>query len=242
MIFPLKTKTTSLVLGVVFHFFVPVLWRCVVQVWVSKKTKFRLDVISRKKRKSREKRNIMQSGRPHSTAFWYLFVLVTRQFCFRCLPLKGRVHIYRDANGVGEFLELLPGSIFGEQPFRRSVLSAHWIDSCWVLVLVQAGRRTDPCCCWWSCALRRTMHCGNYDHGCFGGHVHLTKIFVRATIPKKFCWLWGYLVVLCVRLRLQTEFMATLALHKRSVIRQLCSEQSCALICSLCWTWVLWQI
>lgn len=141
----------------------------------------------------------MQSGRPHSTAFWYLFVLVTRQFCFRPVPLKGRVHIYRDANGVGEFLELLPGSIFGEQPFRRSVLSAHWIDSCWVLVLVQAGRRTDPCCCWWSCALRRTMHCGNYDHGCFGGHVHLTKIFVRATIPKKFCWLWGYLVVLWLR-------------------------------------------
>ena len=66
----------------------------------------------------------MQSGRPHSAAFWYLFVLVTRQFCFHPLPLKGRVHIYRDANGVGEFLELLPGSIFGEQPFRRSVLSA----------------------------------------------------------------------------------------------------------------------
>jgi len=32
--------------------------------------------------------------------------------------MTGRVHIYRDANGVGEFLELLPGSIFGEQPFR----------------------------------------------------------------------------------------------------------------------------
>lgn len=36
--------------------------------------------------------------------------------CF--MLLTGRVNIYRDGNGVGEFLELLPGSIFGEQPFR----------------------------------------------------------------------------------------------------------------------------
>lgn len=36
--------------------------------------------------------------------------------CF--MLLTGRVNIYRDGNGIGEFLELLPGSIFGEQPFR----------------------------------------------------------------------------------------------------------------------------
>eukprot|EP00435_Cladocopium_sp_Y103_P069537 s968_g33.t1 len=36
--------------------------------------------------------------------------------CF--MLLTGRVNIYRDGNGVGEFLELLPGSIFGEKPFR----------------------------------------------------------------------------------------------------------------------------
>lgn len=30
------------------------------------------------------------------------------------------MNIYRDGNGVGEFLELLPGSIFGEQPFRHT--------------------------------------------------------------------------------------------------------------------------
>ena len=33
--------------------------------------------------------------------------------------VPGRVHIYRDGNGVGDFLEMLPGTIFGEQPFRR---------------------------------------------------------------------------------------------------------------------------
>lgn len=32
--------------------------------------------------------------------------------------LTGRVHIFRDSNGLGEFLEMMPGSIFGEQPFR----------------------------------------------------------------------------------------------------------------------------
>mmetsp|Transcript_11914 Transcript_11914/g.20426 ORF Transcript_11914/g.20426 Transcript_11914/m.20426 type:complete len:776 (-) Transcript_11914:60-2387(-) len=36
--------------------------------------------------------------------------------CF--MLLTGRVNIYRDGNDVGECLELLPGSIFGEQPFR----------------------------------------------------------------------------------------------------------------------------
>ena len=50
--------------------------------------------------------------------FLDLLVLVTSLF-LHPPPLKGRVHIYRDGNGVGEFLELLPGSIFGEQPFRR---------------------------------------------------------------------------------------------------------------------------
>ena len=33
---------------------------------------------------------------------------------------RGRVHIFRDSNGLGEFLEMMPGSIFGEQPFRQA--------------------------------------------------------------------------------------------------------------------------
>ena len=35
------------------------------------------------------------------------------------------MNIYRDGNGVGECLELLPGSIFGEQPFRHTCCAAH---------------------------------------------------------------------------------------------------------------------
>ncbi|CAJ1352192.1 unnamed protein product [Effrenium voratum] len=32
--------------------------------------------------------------------------------------LTGRVHLYRDSNGLGEYVEMVPGTIFGEQTFR----------------------------------------------------------------------------------------------------------------------------
>lgn len=35
------------------------------------------------------------------------------------LPPRGRVHLYRDSNGLGEYVEMVPGTIFGEQTFRH---------------------------------------------------------------------------------------------------------------------------